>query len=102
MKDEVDFCLQINFKCFVKLILSFKVFVARHTQITQRAFVDFSWIKTIFSWVNCGSKIFLVGISWVQNYFSWVFCGFKCYSRGYFAGPIFFFVGTSWVQISFS
>ena len=35
MKDKVDFCLQINIKCFLELILSFLVCVDRHTQITQ-------------------------------------------------------------------
>ena len=32
---KLFFCLQINVKCFLKLILSFEVFVERHTQITQ-------------------------------------------------------------------
>ena len=35
MGDEVDFCLQINTKIFIKLIVSFWVWVARQVQSSK-------------------------------------------------------------------
>ena len=40
-------------------------------------------------------RVFL-GSSWVLNFFSWLFDAFQIFSRGYFVGPVFFFVGISW------
>ena len=43
VKDEIVFCLQINVKGFFKLILSFKVGVARYVEITQNSKFAISW-----------------------------------------------------------
>ena len=40
--------------------------------------------------------------SWVRNIFSWAFHGSKIFSRGYFVGPKFVFMGISWVRHFFS
>ena len=50
-----------------------------------------SWVRSFFSWVPLGSKIFSRQHVRVQNF-----------PHGYCVGPRYFFVGISWVQNFFS